>query len=261
MDLPDAIDFVRPSIVQVGALTAGEHRPTVLGTGFLIHAHGYAVTARHVTRAAQRLGASTQIVVSLAMPNMDVGGVQLRGNFKVERCELVEEDPRHDLALVKLHRNPVAAGGSTGMHVGEGSVAIGAMSGVAEADMTRPRDGEPVAVSGYPLANPVLITTSGAIASAWATDIADVHPPGTPEGFVMPDIRDSYIADVAVNPGNSGGPAYTVRDGRVLGVCVAFQTAEARIGEAEDLFRYNSGLCIIVPIQYGLALLHRHAPA
>lgn len=260
MDLPDAIDFVRPSIVQVAALIAEEHRAIVLGTGFLIHTQGFALTARHVTRAAQRFGANTQIVVNLALPNIENERFQLRASFSVVHCELVEEDPRHDLALLKLHPNPVAAGGSTGMHVGPGSVTIGAMSGVAEADKRRPRDGEPVAVSGYPLAHPVLITTSGAIASAWATEIAELHPPGTLAGFAIPDRQDSYIADVAVNPGNSGGPAYRVRDGRVLGVCVAFQPAEARIGEAEDLFRYNSGLCIIVPIQYGLALLHRHAP-
>jgi S1-C subfamily serine protease len=133
---------------------------------------------------------------------------------------------------------------------------INALFGLAPLTLDRPRDGEDVAVSGYPLASPTLITTSGIIASAWATETMNVVPEGAPEGFTMPDIADSYIADVAVNPGNSGGPVYLRDVGHVIGVCVAFEVAEA---DADGIpLRYNSGLTIVVPITYGLDLLARH---
>lgn len=108
----------------------------------------------------------------------------------------------------------------------------------------------------------MLITTSGAIASAWALDIQEVTPPGAPAGFKFPDIKDSYLADVSINPGNSGGPVYRVDDGSVIGVCVAFQkvplmTDAGPVIANESVLAYNSGLSVVVPIRYGEELLAR----
>jgi S1-C subfamily serine protease len=137
--------------------------------------------------------------------------------------------------------------------------------GVAKLSSDRPRDGSSIAVSGYPFGQPVLITTNGTIASAWSVDIKNAIPPGAPAGFTMPDIRDSYLADISVNPGNSGGPVYRAKDGSIIGVCVAFRPAPVvtesgpvTTSSGEKL-NYNSGLSIIVPIRYGEELLARHA--
>ena len=111
-------------------------------------------------------------------------------------------------------------------------------------------------MSGYPLSYPTLITTAGIIASAWDSNSMDVVPEGAPPGFTIPDMPDSYLADVAVNPGNSGGPVYLQDDGSVIGVCVAFTIAEA--GNGGVPLRYNSGLSIVVPIRYAVDLLSRH---
>jgi S1-C subfamily serine protease len=121
------------------------------------------------------------------------------------------------------------------------------------------RDGEGIAVSGYPLAEPALVTTSGAIASAFGSDIQEIQAAGGPAGFLVPDSADSYLADVAVNPGNSGGPVYRIADGSVLGVCVAFRIAAGTLENHPSPFFYNSGLSVVVPIKYGQSLIARHA--
>ncbi len=192
------------------------------------------------------------------MPNIDSPVISMRSSFELIGCEVVEEDARHDLALLQLRPNPFTTGKASGIaRTVEGGMTINGMYGLAPLTIERPRDGAAVAVSGYPLSVPTLITTSGVIASAWGTDQADVVPPGAPEGFTVPDVADSYIADVAVNPGNSGGPAYLAATGGVIGMCVAFRIADA-VDAAGVALRYHSGLSFVVPIRYGIALLGRH---
>jgi S1-C subfamily serine protease len=225
----------------------------------MVHEQGYALTARHVTEHARSLAVQTpqaRLLAGLALPNVDSPQLVLRASFELVGLELVEEDRRHDLALLRLNPNPFATGRPSGTHrTPEGGVGINAQYGLAQIDDQRPRDGERIAVSGYPLSEPTLVTTSGSIASAWGADIQEVQPPGAPAGFTIPDMKDSYLADVAVNPGNSGGPVFVVSSGKVIGVCVAFRVGEA--GGANP-FSYNSGLSIVVPIRYGLDLLRKH---
>lgn len=148
---------------------------------------------------------------------------------------------------------PLKARVSSGIVIGGQAVPL--LYAVASTRAMRPQDGEPIAVSGYPLSEPVMVTTSGAIATAWGLDIAPMPMPGGPPGITIPDVKDSYLGDVAVNPGNSGGPVYSIVDGAVIGVCVAFRTASGTV--AAQSFLYNSGLTLVVPIQYGLDLLAR----
>ena len=51
---------------------------------------------------------------------------------------------------------------------------------LAQGEDRRPREGERGAVSGYPLNEPSLVTTSGHIASAWGIDIKEVSHPERP---------------------------------------------------------------------------------
>jgi S1-C subfamily serine protease len=231
----------------------------VVGTGFFVHSEGLVLTAKHVTEGASRAMAmhpQAKLLVGLAMPNIS-GPISIRQNFELVQCDVVEEDARHDLALLRLATNPFNSGRPSGVHrTPDGGMGVNSLFGLAPLTLSRPRDGEDIAVSGYPLSNPTLITTSGIIASSWATDTMDVVPEGAPEGFTMPDIKDSYLADVAVNPGNSGGPVYLRDVGHVIGVCVAFRIAEADAGGVPLM--YNSGLSIVVPINYGVELLGRH---
>jgi hypothetical protein len=61
-----------------------------------------------------------------------------------------------------------------------GTLAVNAPYGLAQSEAARPRDGDAIAVSGYPLSEPTLVTTSGCVASAWGTDIHEVQPSGVP---------------------------------------------------------------------------------
>lgn len=137
-----------------------------------------------------------------------------------------------------------------------GGLGVNELWGLAPLNIGRPRDGDGIVVSGYPMTYPTLITTAGIIASAWHVDSMEVTPEGAPRGFTIPDMQDAYLADVAVNPGNSGGPVYRQDDGTGIGVCVAFRIAEAKAGGIPPL--YNSGLSIVVPIRYLVELLGRH---
>ena len=119
------------------------------------------------------------------------------------------------------------------------------------------RDGDAVAVSGYPSVSAAFVTTHGVIASSTEVDLAEVEPEGAPQGWTVPDVRDSYLLDVAVNPGNSGGPVYATYSAQVIGTCVAFKIGTASPTSTSP-FSYNSGLAVAVPIKYGVELLSRH---
>jgi len=261
MELPDAIDQIRPAVVQIRIEPPRLSLPSqaqVIGTDFWADASGHVLTARHVIRGGQAAiqeAPGSRFTLGLAMPNL-TGPITIRAGFEIIEAEVVEEDPRHDIALLRATNNPFASGRHSGVHqVGDGW-GVNALWGLCDLNPTAVRDGERIAVSGYPLAEPALITTSGGIASAFGTEIQDVQRSSAPAGFTVPDIADSYLADVAVNPGNSGGPVYRVADGGVIGVCVAFKIAS---GQNPSPFFYNSGLSVVVPIKYGIELISRHS--
>jgi S1-C subfamily serine protease len=262
MLLPDAIERVRLSVVQILIGGAQGVRPIALGTGFIVHPSGLLVTAGHVVTDAFAFATQTQIPqpglrIGLAQPNTD----NMRGNFLLVPGDLVEHDVRRDLALIRISHQFVKADIFAGIILGGEPVKLSI--DVAELSADRPRDGESVAISGYPLNERVLVTTSGAIATAWGLDVQEVTPAGMPSDFSQPDFMDCYLADVAVNGGNSGGPVYRVEDGTVIGVCRAYRGAPVMAGDTPAILEgkglaFNSGLSQVVPIRYAEDLVGRH---
>ena len=261
MDLADAIDYVRPCIVQIAVLPrAGAHGTlNVLGTGFWVSENGLVMTAGHVIEEAQRLMASlpgSRLMIGQSIPSITDPEFTIRGSFNYLESEVVEEDPRHDIALIQAMKNPFAIEQRPIIKTSAPDTDVYPLLGLATLSTSEVRDGEQIGVSGYPLAEPALVTTSGGIASALGANIQQAQALGVPLGYTIPNIADSYLADVAVNPGNSGGPVYRISDGGVIGVCVAFRIGRGSNGTS--MFLYNSGLSVVVPIKYGRELIARH---
>lgn len=252
MTRAEAITAVRPGIVQIRFVAPPpDRRMDVLGTGFFVNAEAHVVTALHAIQAAENLRtkfSTGRLKVALAIENMtDTQGNTFRGGFVGVDVDVVARDSRHDLALLKLRENPFRGEVGGVMVLAEGSVPLRVAA--LRLNVARPNDGAPIAISGFPFGDPVLITNGGWVASSWSYDTEQVR---------APDIADRYLADVFANPGNSGGPAYDVPDGAVIGVCIAIRLAP--VHGNPDL-GYGAGLAQIVPAKYVTMLLDKSGVA
>ena len=221
-------------------------------------------TAAHVIRHANQLAdQGHKISIGLAFPNLDnvdMGNVK---GFTMQDCfyhvggDLVAIDDANDVAILKMNPNPFESPPRPMIQIGDepGPLPLYKKCSVS-AD--RPRDGDGVAVSGYPLSSPTLITTAGHLASGWSSTERKIT-----NGENIKTVKvGTYLADISVNPGNSGGPAYRVDDGAVIGVCTAYQFAPlmymdssgGQVTLGERPVGINSGLCVVAPIESILAL-------
>lgn len=260
MDLAASIRRVQPSIVQIHFHTINtprrdtgprkSNKSIALGTGFVVSQEGHVITANHVVETGNDLLAREtaeikDISIGFAYPNTQ----NMRGNFVLMPFDIIETDEVHDLALLKLKTNKIPS-------------MFGNLPPLALAPVnlhpTRPEDGVTIGISGYPLSQTVLVTTGGYLATSWAFEVRELESPGTPIFYQQPYIADSYLADIHVNPGNSGGPVYLASDGSVIGVCVAFIKNDVKDEQSNILSYYNSGLTIVVPAQYISELLIKH---
>lgn len=262
MDLTTAIKHIQPSIVQINLQAHGFPRGGAsqqlvnlnqpLGTGFVISLEGCVVTANHVVEAGFEALENLQsemktLSIGFAYPNTQ----QMRGNFTLMDFDLVETDRIHDIALLKLKSKEIPP-----MF---GNVPPLKLEPVV-LNIDRPEDGVAIGISGYPVNQSVLVTNGGFIATSWAFDLQGLKSPETPEFYRRLDIADSYLADINVNPGNSGGPVYLASDGSVVGICVGYLPTNVRDTKDTPMdYYYNTGLAVVVPSRYVHDLLERHA--
>jgi serine protease Do len=167
-----------------------EYKQTSAGSGFLVHESGYIVTNAHVVFRAAELEV-------------------LSSDGKRRTARIVSEDPRHDLALLKIEAEGdlpfVPLGRSDDLMVGETVIAI-----------------------GNPLGYQNSVSTG--VVSATGRDLRFRN-----------DVvyRNLIQTDAAINRGNSGGPLLNI-DGEVIGINTAIRGDAQNLGFAipvEDLKR------------------------
>jgi S1-C subfamily serine protease len=231
LSLPDAIEMVSPSVVAIQCVFDNLPKQTsevlrspfyrwVCGTGFIVSDAGYVITALHVIEGFEStttiLQDATQyplgpgrLVAGLSL-HVDSPGIQVRESTFNVQMAVVDRNKKHDIALLKMTHGPFIHGAPI---VVTGREQVDApVPAVILFDVARPREGEAVAVSGFPLSELAMKTNSGTIASSWATD--KNQRPGV--------LVDSYVTDMRVNPGDSGAPVYSVASGAVIGICDSF---------------------------------------
>ena len=156
--LAEVIERIQDGVVRV---TAGSGS----GSGFIIDESGVVVTNEHVVRGYRNVGVWL------------TDGRRYAG-------EVLKQDSRSDLALVKIQSNDV-------------------FHAIAMGDPTGVRVGDDVLALGYPLVGRLgnsLTVTRGIVSAIRTLDGVDL-----------------LQTDAAINPGNSGGPLIN-SDGNVIGV-------------------------------------------
>jgi serine protease Do len=155
-------------------------RETSLGSGFIINKDGFILTNDHVVKDAE----SIQVKLS---------------NDKVYSGKVVGEDPKTDLAIVKINAReelPVAVlGDSDKLQVGQWAIAIGNPFGL---DRT---------------------VTVGVVSATGRSNMG------------IETYEDFIQTDASINPGNSGGPLLNIY-GEVIGINTAIVAAGQGIGFA-----------------------------
>ena len=236
MDLKTAVEHIRPSVCQLRAYDGPPPgtQSVIVGSAFIVDDE-YLVTANHVIdKAAPLVGDDGAFRAFLAFPNVETPDGPVRGTFSGVTVEVAAVDSDNDLALLQgrfpegdLHR--------------AGGVDLTTAATPVSLDTTRPIDGEMVAISGYPLSIPALVSNAGFVASSWAVDDARRN--------------DRYLCDIATNPGNSGAPAYRLSDGKVIGLCSGSLIVPGDGGPYPA-----TGLTTVIPATYVGELLATRIP-
>jgi S1-C subfamily serine protease len=279
------IDRARPSVVKI---TAYFGPPMSInegtGTGFFVNARGIVVTAKHVISSQPHTPCDTspvrpsqppdfhatakpiqasKILIGIPEAPMHVGGVTMTGSFRDTPARVLACDDVHDIAVLEPQGNPITMSFPPMVRVeGKEIPAQPSKRGPAVLSAKAFRDGDPVFTSGYPLTNSTLVTTSGYIASS--------APIGVNEQTGK--FEDAYWADIHVNPGNSGGPAFSLESGAVLGMILSYQNAPVFLDDGHSpacfpwqapnqpavsrCLEFNSGIAGIMPVEFIRRLLH-----
>ncbi|MCC9052715.1 serine protease [Microbacterium sp. F2E] len=208
---------------------------TPIGTGFLVGSGRYLVTAKHVVDAAN----GQALRAGLAGVDYQDDDVELRAAFIHAPLTLLAQDPANDLALLEVDMPPDATSVEFAMtDVDTGKVYTSGRTAPVTFSGIRVTDGMEIAVSGFPLAAPALVTTRGIIASTFAP-----QNPADPKSVV------DFLCDITAISGNSGGPVYRVTDGSVVGLVKAVKLANVGAGN------YSVPLAVVTPSKHIVELL------
>ena len=246
MRLTRVIGQIKSSIVQIQAELKDNNNVIGIvpaGTGFIVE-NDLAITALHVIKAISK--ANGRMLIGVALNDDPSGRIKIRGSFILSHAEVVKIDEMNDIALLQLTGGKKFNLLTSGISIGDNPHPV--TIDTVDFDIDLPENGELIATSGYPLSEPQLVTSSGIIASNWTLE----------EG------QERFLADMTINRGNSGGPVYLHKNGKVIGVSCAYRSAALSDSSGDinsDGLTHNSGLSLVVPAEYVVRLIDSYKSA
>jgi S1-C subfamily serine protease len=100
MQLPDVIDRVRPSVVQIRKVAVSQPSSgQTIGTGFIVVDVEHIITALHVVEAVDST-AGEALHIAFAGPNIDTPFMKMRAAFSQREGKVIGINRDQDLALV-----------------------------------------------------------------------------------------------------------------------------------------------------------------
>lgn len=226
-DFPETVASVKRSVVAIGALSPTRNpRFRFLGTGFVAGNGNQVVTNAHVVGMPD-LGEDEKLVMALS----GAGRVTARPITK----EAVDLD--HDLAVMRFEGPPMPA-----LRLGDSSAV---------------RDGQEVAVTGFPLGSSIGIVpvTHKGIVSAITPIGQPVSTAKQLDGATVRRLATGGYSviqlDLVTYPGNSGSPLFDAGNGEVLGVLSMVFIK----GGKESAVTTPSGISYAIPAAFVKTLL------
>jgi serine protease Do len=230
--LPDAVERLKLSVVAVGTFQKTRSPQFVFrGTGFAVDDGTLVATNAHVVPGVLDVQNRETMMVLAAVPGST--------EPQAREASVIAVDKPHDLALLRISgaRLPVVAFG----------------------DSDAVRDGQSVALTGFPLGNALgfhPVTHRGIVSSR-----APIAIPGATARQLDPRIVrslksgpfDVFLLDATAYPGHSGSPLYDPNSGEVVGIVnmvLVKGIKDAAVGQP-------SGISVAVPAQYLQELIRR----
>lgn len=229
ISLVELVKQSKPSIVSVAMFTPLESRaPDILGTGFVVGNGKYVVTNYHIV--AKDLDMQiVQYYVALSGEGKSP---------KINRMTLVDSDPVHDLAILKIED------------------ALPAMK-LADDEFADP--GTSIVMTGYPIGAVLGLypaTHTGIIAAV----APDANPARNADELTLKMLKRLkepfliYQLDITAFPGNSGSPIYDRNTGEVIGVLNKVFVSEGK----EAALSSPSGISYAIPVKQVKALAKKN---
>ncbi len=231
-DLRPLIRQVTPSIVGLGTFLATRSpKADLRGTGFVVADGLHVVTNSHVVARRSTLAKGERIVALIG-----------RGKtIEVRETKLLGRDAVHDAALLRISGEPLPA------------LTLGNEKQVAA--------GLPVAFTGFPI-GAVLglypVTHRGIVSAITPSAVPQRDTEHLDPKFIR-QLRNPYMVfqlDATAYPGNSGGPLYEQKTGRVVGIVSSVFVKDSK----EKVFSAignPSGITYAIPIGYTKTLMRK----
>lgn len=226
--LPDLIARAKPSVVMVGTYSATDSpRFNFRGSGFIVADGRLAVTNAHVLPTPEQFSGDRKVVVQVR---------DASGKWAIRQVTQTRSNPGTDLALLSFDGEPGAP---------------------LQMDGLAAREGEPIAIMGFPVAGALGFSTvtHAGIISALTPVFQPMPGPGALTGRAIRQARQDsfnlYQLDAVAYPGNSGGPVFSTTSGQVIGV---INMVLAR-GSKESALSNPTGISYAIPAAHVIELM------